>query len=180
MNITVFMSSLVGKDSVYVDKAMEFGEWIAKSGHTMVFGGSREGLMEKMATSVLEHGGKVIGIQTKLLNRRYGAVPNLTCLELPDRMSERINRMIELGDIFVIFPGAVGTLEEAATVMSMNKLGIINKMICFYNLNGFYTDFENFYNRINQEGWGDERSFKTTRFVTTLDEIKAIANSCQK
>ena len=60
MNITVFMSSLVGKDSVYVEKATEFGVWMAKNGHTMVFGGSKEGLMQRMAEAALEHGGRVI------------------------------------------------------------------------------------------------------------------------
>lgn len=180
MNITVFMSSLVGKDPVYSEKAVEFGAWMAKNGHTMVFGGSREGLMQIMAEEALEHGGKVIGVQTKLLNRTYGAVDNMTRLELTNRMAERIKRMIELGDMFVIFPGGMGTLEEAATVMSMNKLGVMKKTICFYNLNGFYSGLEEFFNRIDEEGLGDHRNTQTTKFATTLDEIKAIANSCQK
>ncbi len=33
-------------------------------------------------------------------------------------MSERKNKMIELGDAFIAFPGGTGTLEEIAEVMS--------------------------------------------------------------
>ena len=37
-------------------------------------------------------------------------------------MSERKNKMIELGDAFIAFPGGTGTLEEIAEVMSKASL----------------------------------------------------------
>lgn len=180
MNITVFMSSMIGNNPHYLESALEFGRWMGENGHTMVFGGSREGIMEKMALAALQSGGKVVGVQTQYLNRKYGAVEGLTRLELTPRMAGRIKRMIELGDIFVIFPGGMGTLEEAATVMSMNKLGAMEKTICYYSLDGFYAGLKQLYERLNVDGLGDERNDRTTRFADTLNEIKAIINSAQK
>ena len=110
MNVTVFLGSTLGNDKIYAEEVVKIGKWIAKNGHTLVFGGSREGLMEKLAVTVMQQGGPAIGVQTKYLNDKYGAVENLTTLELVDKMAERITRMIELGDMFIIFPGGVGTL----------------------------------------------------------------------
>lgn len=180
MNITVFLGSNLGKNPCYLNEAEKLGKWIAENNHTLVFGGSKEGLMEKLALSVLNAKGKVIGVQTKLLNRRYGAVENLTQLELPDRMSERITRMIDLGDIFVIFPGGVGTLEEASTIMSMNKLGFLHKKVCFYNLNGFYDGFQKYFETMQENGFGDEHDIKNTRFITSLEELQKEIEELEK
>ena len=42
----------------------------------------------------------------------------LTKLIVTKDMSERKNKMIELGEAFIAFPGGTGTLEEIAEVMS--------------------------------------------------------------
>ncbi len=176
MNVTVFLGSTLGNDKIYAEEVVKIGKWIARNGHTLVFGGSREGLMEKLALTVMQHGGRTIGVQTKYLFNRYGAVENLSTLELVDKMSERITRMIELGDMFIIFPGGVGTLEEAAQVLSRNKLGIIGlKHIAFYNLNGFYDGFRTYLDGMDKMGFGDEKSNKVTHFINTVTEIDNIA-----
>ena len=46
----------------------------------------------------------------------------LTKLIVTKDMSERKNKMIELGDAFIAFPGGTGTLEEIAEVMSKVSL----------------------------------------------------------
>ena len=50
-------------------------------------------------------------------------------------MSERKNKMIELGDAFIAFPGGTGTLEEIAEVMSKVSLKHLNAPCILYNLN---------------------------------------------
>lgn len=177
MNVTVFLGSTLGNDRIYTEEVVKIGKWIAKNGHTLVFGGSREGLMEKLAVTVMQQGASAIGVQTKYLNKKYGAVENLTTLELVDKMAERITRMIELGDMFIIFPGGVGTLEEAAQVLSRNKLGIIGlKHIAFYNLNGFYDGFKKYLIGMDKMGFGDEKSIKVTHFIKSIQEVEDIAN----
>ena len=52
-------------------------------------------------------------------------------------MSERKNKMIELGDAFIAFPGGTGTLEEIAEVMSKVSLKHLNAPCILYNLNNF-------------------------------------------
>ena len=41
----------------------ELGAWIGTNGNTLVYGGSKSGLMGELAESVLQAGGKVIGVE---------------------------------------------------------------------------------------------------------------------
>ena len=54
-------------------------------------------------------------------------------------MSERKNKMIELGDAFIAFPGGTGTLEEIAEVMSKVSLGHLDAPCILYDLDGYYA-----------------------------------------
>ena len=57
---------------------------------------------------------------------------------------ERRTRMIELGDVFIAFPGGTGTLEEISEVVSKICLDQLTQPCIFYNLNGFYDDMKAF------------------------------------
>ena len=51
MNITVYLGSTYGNDPDFKTKIIELGTWIAKNNHTLVFGGSKTGLMGELANS---------------------------------------------------------------------------------------------------------------------------------
>lgn len=48
-------------------------------------------------------------------------------------MTERKTKMIELGDVFIAFPGGTGTLEEIAEVMSKVSLKHLEAPCILYN-----------------------------------------------
>ena len=48
MNITVYLGSTYGNDPDFKTKIIELGTWIAKNNHTLVFGGSKTGLMGEL------------------------------------------------------------------------------------------------------------------------------------
>ena len=66
MNITVYLGSTYGNDPDFKTKIIELGTWIAKNNHTLVFGGSKTGLMGELANSTLNAGGKVIGVEAQM------------------------------------------------------------------------------------------------------------------
>lgn len=45
MNITVYLASSTGNDSKFEEAVKELGSWIGVSGNTLVYGGSKTGLM---------------------------------------------------------------------------------------------------------------------------------------
>lgn len=178
MNITVFLGSVHGNKKIYEEAAREVGAGLARGGNTLVFGGSKEGLMMIMAMAALNEGGKVIGVQTEMLYREYGAVEGLTVLEFTKKMADRIKRMIELGDMFIIFPGGVGTLEEVATIMSMNKLMPNSRRhIFFLSLEGYYEGIETFLKKMDEEGFATPELFQYCHFAHSLKELRELTES---
>ena len=61
MNITVYLASSTGNDPKFEAEVKELGTWIGANGNTLIYGGSKTGLMGELAQSVLQAGGKVIG-----------------------------------------------------------------------------------------------------------------------
>lgn len=138
MNITVYCGSKTGNDQSYTEAAEALGRWICSRGHSMVYGGGNIGLMGRIADVVLEGGGAVTGVIPEFLIEYEIGHTGLHTLEVVQTMSERKNRMIQLGDVFIAMPGGTGTLEEIAEVISLQKLGKHDKPCVFYNINGFY------------------------------------------
>ena len=60
MNITVYLGSNPGNDLALSQAVTELGEWIGTSGNTLIYGGSKTGLMGDLAGSVLRAGGPVL------------------------------------------------------------------------------------------------------------------------
>ena len=58
MNITVYLGASGIEDEKIKRAVTELGEWIAFNAHTLVYGGSKTGLMGILAESVMKNGGK--------------------------------------------------------------------------------------------------------------------------
>ena len=63
MNITVYLGANEGNDPALHKAVTELGAWIGQSGNTLVYGGSKSGLMGALADSVLNAGGRAIGVE---------------------------------------------------------------------------------------------------------------------
>lgn len=122
MNITVYLASSTGNDPKF-EAAVKELTWIGTSGNTLVYGGSKTSLMGELAQSVLQAGGKVIGVEPQFFVDEEYQYEGLTQLIVAKDMAERKTKMIELGDAFIAFPGGVGTLEEVSEIMSKLSLG---------------------------------------------------------
>lgn len=53
MNITVYLGANEGNDPALHKAVTELGAWIGQSGNTLVYGGSKSGLMGALADSVV-------------------------------------------------------------------------------------------------------------------------------
>lgn len=138
MNICIFCSSKLYFSDELIAKSQKFGEWMGEQKMGLVYGGSRSGLMGVMADAVLKTGGTVTGYIPKGLFPKE--VPHLGIQkleEVPD-LFERKKMMMKDGDVFVILPGGVGTLDEFFEVITWKSLRCFNKPIYLLNENGFW------------------------------------------
>ncbi len=134
--IGVYLSSKENLPESYVQAAREVGELIGRTGRILIYGGARKGLMEVLAQSVKQHGGRVYGMVPEIIEKR-GLVSDaidvtFRCVDLSDRKM-MMNRE---SDVLVALPGGIGTLDEVFTVMANTVIGIRHQPVVFYNVDG--------------------------------------------
>lgn len=174
MKITVYLASSTGNDPQFEAAVKELGTWIGTSGNTLIYGGSKTGLMGELAQSVLQAGGKVIGVEPQFFVDEEYQYEGLTQLIVTKDMAERKTKMIELGDAFIAFPGGVGTLEEVSEIMSKLSLRQLDEPCIYYNFDGYYDDMKHFLQHMIAKGLSSEEKQKGVYFAENLDEIKRI------
>ena len=177
MNITVYLGANEGNDPALRAAVEELGAWIGTSGNALIYGGSRSGLMGVIADSVLQAGGEVTGVEPQFFIESEFQHDGLTKLIVTKDMSERKNKMIELGDAFIAFPGGTGTLEEITEVMSKVSLKHLHAPCILYNLDGYYDDLKSLLNRMIEKGLSSRERQAGIYFAENLDDIKRILKS---
>ena len=131
-------------DKVYYDEAQRFAEWLGRRGKTLVYGGSKKGMMEVMASVVRKEGGKVFGVVPRKIVERNLVSDNIDIIFHTDRLSDRKEFLIGESDVMVVLPGSVGTLDEAFTAMAGYTIGEHAKPVVFWNINGFWDGLFDF------------------------------------
>ena len=174
MNITVYLGAFEGNDPSLKKAVWELGTWIGQNGHTLIYGGSKSGLMGEIAESVLQAGGKVIGVEPQFFVDQVLQHEGLTELIVTKDMTERKTKMIELGDAFIAFPGGTGTLEEISEIMSKVSLNQISAPCILYNLNGYYDSLKELLHHMIKMGLSSTERQAGIFFANNLEEIKAI------
>lgn len=174
MNITVYLGANKGNDPLLSKAVKELGTWIGENNNTLIYGGSKSGLMGEIASGVLDAGGNVIGVEPQFFVDECLQLDGLTQLIVTKDMSERKNKMIELGDAFIGFPGGTGTLEEISEVMSKVSLKQLDAPCIIYNLNGFYDDLKALLNHMIDMGLSSKQRQEGIYFVENIEQIKQI------
>lgn len=122
--VTVFGSSVPAAKTPQYMTAYECGTMLAKSGMTVCNGGYG-GTMEASAKGAKEAGGRTIGVTVSTWSRK----PNAWIQQEVKTTSlfERLLKLVELGDAYVVLPGGSGTLLEFACVLELINKGIIGR-----------------------------------------------------
>lgn len=122
--ITVFGTSKAAPgDSVYA-VAEELGRRLAENGFVIANGGYG-GTMLAAAKGAAQAGGTVIGVTCTAFKR--GKANEYVTREISTScLSERLAKLIELGDAYVVLPGGTGTLLELADVWEHKNKGFAN------------------------------------------------------
>ncbi|MGE7768684.1 TIGR00730 family Rossman fold protein [Peribacillus sp. NPDC096540] len=155
--LAVFCGSSKGASTVYLEAAIKLGKELAKRNITLVYGGACVGIMGAVADSVLEAGGKVIGVMPSFLEKREISHKNLTELIVVDSMHERKAKMAELADGFIALPGGPGTLEEFFEIFTWAQLGLHHKPCGLLNINHYYDPLVALFNHMSDEQFLHEK-----------------------
>jgi len=124
-NVTFFGSSEVKPGSADYDAAYQTAKLLAQNGYTTINGGG-PGVMKAASEGAKAGGGKSIGISfnPKDMTHFEGRDPsNLVDQELIfGNYVERTLKLLEMGDVYVVFNGSTGTISEFAMAWGLARL----------------------------------------------------------
>ncbi len=136
--VCVYCGSGAGTNPLFIESARALGKTFAENGIRLVYGGGSVGMMGAVATSVLDHGGKVTGIIPGFLTAKEHALKRVQEMIVTPDMHERKRLMFEHADAFVALPGGIGTLEELVEQLTWQQLGRHTKPVLLANIDGFW------------------------------------------
>ena len=172
MNICVYCSSSDQVRDEYKQQAMKFGKWLADNGHTLVYGGATGGLMSAVAQGASDAGGDIIGIIPDCIIEKGRKSDLPTELFIVGDMAEQKSMMKEYSDVFVVFPGGFGTLDEMFDTISSCMVGEHDKLTVLYNPDNFWECLLLQFEKIMKEGLGYK--FASNGNLKQADTLEAL------
>ena len=172
MKICVFCSANKQIDPEFFTMTEELGKWAAENGHTIVYGGVNQGLMECVAKAAKEAGGHTIGV-VPMIVEKTGRLSDYVDVEIPcDNLHDRKQLMEDQSDVFIALPGGLGTLDEIFTIVASATIGYHQKMVILYNMKGFWNNLIALLDDLQDKGMvrGDWQ-----QYIKTADSIKEIS-----
>ena len=145
--LAVFCGYRDGSDPAYVEAAIKLGSALVERDITLVYGGGAFGMMGALANTVLEGGGRAVGVIPGFLMERGQGHPGLKEVHVVDSLHERKAMMAELSDGFLVLPGGLGTLDELFEALTSMQLGVHDKPIGLVNTKGYYDPLIAFMDR---------------------------------
>ena len=172
--VGVYLSSKDNLPESYVRAAREVGELIGRTGRTLVYGGARKGLMEVLAQSVKQHGGRVFGMVPDVIVERglesEAIDVTFRCADLSDR-KDMMNRE---SDVLVALPGGIGTLDEVFTVLANTGIGIRRQPLVFYNVDGCWNALLAALDDLFRQGLISGRPEDFYQVASNIDELEQL------
>ena len=172
MKICVFCSANKQIDPEFFRMTEELGTWAAENGHTIVYGGVNQGLMECIGKATKEAGGHTIGV-VPMIVEKTGRISDYVDVEIPcDNLTDRKQLMMDQSDVFIALPGGIGTIDEVFTVAASATIGYHEKKVILYNMKGFWDEMIAMLDGLQEMGMirGDWQ-----QYIKTADSIEEIS-----
>ncbi len=169
--VCVYCGAQNNVDAHFLQAATDFGKMLAEKDITLVYGGGDCGMMGATANSVLENGGRVIGVFPRELAQLEAAHESLTEIHIVDGMHERKQLMFDNSDGFVALPGGFGTLDETFEMITWRQLDFHQKPIVIYNHKGYWQHWIDLAENIMHHGFAPPHTRDCYSVAQTLDDI---------
>lgn len=168
--ITIFGSSIPKQNESEYGTAYKLGIELAKRGYNVCTGGY-QGIMDAVSKGAIENGAEVIGITVDL----WGAVPSkyLTKEIRCETLFERITKLVETGDGYVILQGGTGTLLELSIVWELMNKNLLSTKPAACHSKMWKDIVEVMEKQIQREG-------RKTGLIKPCDSVEQIAEYLDK
>lgn len=169
--IAVFCGSSLGNDENIISQSKQLGKEFVKRAITLVYGGSKIGIMGAVANEIILGKGKTIGIIPSFLKTKEIVNNDLTELIVTKNMHDRKVLMYEKSDGFIIIPGGFGTMDEFFEITTWGQLGLHTKPIGILNMEGYYDALITQCKDMVQKGFLKQENLDAVVIDTTIDGL---------
>lgn len=169
--IAVFCGSSSGNDNLIIEQSKLLGETFVSNDITLVYGGSKIGIMGTIAKAVIDAGGETVGVIPKFLQTKEIVNNDLTALIITDNMHDRKVIMYDKSDGFIIIPGGFGTMDEFFEITTWGQLGLHTKPIGILNSNGYYDALIEQCKVMVEKGFLKQENFEAVVVDSTINGL---------
>jgi uncharacterized protein (TIGR00730 family) len=169
--IAVFCGAQNAVPQKHLDAGKKFGQAMANHNLGLIYGGGDCGVMGAVANSVLEHGGWVTGVFPEHLRELEQEHKNLSETIIVDGMHSRKQVMYKRSEIFVIFPGGFGTLDETFEILTWRQIGLHNKPVIIFNHEGYWDNLVACMDNIINTGFATPPTRDIYEVIDNIDDL---------
>jgi uncharacterized protein (TIGR00730 family) len=120
--VTIFGSSMPKPGEDEYETAYRLGKILAENNLNVCNGGF-QGIMDAVSKGAVENGAESIGVTLDIYN--VSASKHLTTQIETHSLFERLTKLVEIGDAFIVLQGGTGTLLELSLVWEYMNKGMI-------------------------------------------------------
>jgi len=176
-SVCVYCGSSNHVNEAYKNLARDLGAYLGQKDIRLIYGGGHVGLMGEVADSCLQAGGAVTGIIPAHLHEREVQHNGLTELIVVNSMHERKAIMAERAEGFITLPGGFGTMDETFEILTWKQIGLHNKPIIIYNVDGFWNPLLDLIQDLIDTSFAPQSNKHIFKAVTNQIELEAALNA---
>ena len=170
MRICIFGASGTQLDDIYIKETEALGRTLAQRGHSLIFGGGKNGLMGAAARGFTAGGGRIVGVAPGFFKDADVLYERCDEFVWPDSMRDRKKYMEDNADAFIVVPGGIGTYEEFFEVLTLKQLARMSKPIAVFNINGFYASLYRLIADNTENGFIRRQTVELFRMCDTAEQ----------
>ncbi len=136
----------------------------------LVFGCTSRGLMGISYNEFKKNNRKIYGVCYEMYKDDLNKL-ELTDVHMVKTLEESNRTLCDLADLILVLPGSFGTLSEFICILEEKRTSIHNKDIIIFNINNFYNDLINMFNKIHNDVSNNYDFNKLCKVYNTTDEI---------
>lgn len=170
MRICIYGASSAELEKIFYTEAGDCGRLIASRGHSLVFGGGKNGLMGAAATGAHACGGEIVGIAPRFFDEPGILFESCTEFIYTDTMRERKKLMEEKSDACLVLPGGIGTFEELFEMLTLKQLWQNERAIALLNTDGYFDCLDTLLRSACEKGFVPESCLELYRLCDTPAE----------
>lgn len=135
----VFCASRTPRSRHLRNCASAFGAELAARQVDLLYGAVESGMMDLVARSVSDAGGRVIGFTTRAFHDMGLTPAGLTRLHVARSLSARKAAILRRADFAAVLPGGVGTLDELFEALALIETRVLRLPLGVLNAERYYA-----------------------------------------